>query len=796
MNNIERITLAEAHPIEDSNILRQYAVQKASWLWHPDVVQQVPSQVVFRNNFTLHTPEETLLHVSADMRYELYLDDELISVGPDRCDASHWSFASYKIALSEGEHRLEAKVWWLGDKAPVAQISVQNGFILAVEGHLEQQLDTGCGAWSVAEERGWSYDRTYAYQDYHVVGPAWQVDGRERYKNALVWVKPNVIQGPLVSNDTGVIMNGWQLFPSKLPDQYNKVCSPGAIRAVAMRDTLGTITEKDISHVAVKEWQGVLAGEGITIPAHTSCHVIWDLEDYFCGYEQCRCSGGRNSTLSLEWAESMFIYEDAVEECRWKGNRDELTDKIFVGFGLHIVADGGKKRTYRAPWWHSGRYLLLTIKTAEEQLHMHEIAFRETRYPLENESRFVSSDDAMDAIIPLAVRGIQMCSHDTFVDCPYYEQMMYVGDTRLQMLVTTSMTSDTRLVKRGLELFDWSRYKTGVVAERYPANEFQISYTFACIWTLMIYDFALWHDDAPWIKERLVGVRSQMLYLRNKRDAQGLLAGLPGWSFVDWTSDWVNGRPPAVSQKQPSAIINLQYVYALRAAAYLEEHFGEPELAQLWYRDADESSNSIRNIFWQEEHQLFSDDPAGTLFSEHAQCLATIIGIWRHDAGKREACFEAMLAKKDITRTTIYYSYYLFECFYLFKRGDLIQKRLDEWKGLLNNGFKTPVETPEPSRSDCHAWGSHPLWHMHASCAGIRPTSPGFKTVRIAPEPGSLEKLATKTLHPQGMIITNMTFIQNTCAATVTLPTGVDGIFLWRGKMQELAAGVTTKINL
>ena len=37
-----------------------------------------------------------------------------------------------------------------------------------------------------------------------------------------------------------------------------------------------------------------------------------------------------------------------------------------------------------------------------------------------------------------------MCAHETYMDCPYYEQMMYVGDTRLEVLTTYAISRDDR----------------------------------------------------------------------------------------------------------------------------------------------------------------------------------------------------------------------------------------------------------------------------------------------------------------------------------------------------------------
>ena len=63
------------------------------------------------------------------------------------------------------------------------------------------------------------------------------------------------------------------------------------------------------------------------------------------------------------------------------------------------------------------------------------------------EGTFAASDPQLGAILALGLRSLQMCSHETYMDCPYYEQLMYVGDTRLEALVTHVLTADARLAR-------------------------------------------------------------------------------------------------------------------------------------------------------------------------------------------------------------------------------------------------------------------------------------------------------------------------------------------------------------
>jgi len=195
---------------------------------------------------------------------------------------------------------------------------------------------------------------------------------------------------------------------------------------------------------------------------------------------------------------------------------------------------------------------------------------------------------------------------------------------------------------------------------------------------------------------------------------------------------------------------------------------------------------SIRRVFWNPQRTLFADDTSKTNYSEHAQCLAILSRCFED---LEEACFEALISAEDLARTTVYFSFYLLETYQKCGRGDLLVEKLDFWKDLMAQGFKTPVESPEPSRSDCHAWGSHPLFHMHASIMGVRPSSPGFASVEIAPQPGPLSEISTSTPHPLGWIEASLIKTDTGYSASIALPKGLKGTLRWKDSIFEIREG-------
>ena len=238
-----------------------------------------------------------------------------------------------------------------------------------------------------------------------------------------------------------------------------------------------------------------------------------------------------------------------------------------------------------------------------------------------------------------------------------------------------------------------------------------------------------------------------------------------------------------------SSVNNLLAVYALDRAAHAEDSVGDPGMAAYWRSRKQMLADAVLRKFWCGSRGLIADTAAKDCFSEHAQCLALLSGILPPDREAR--VLKGLLEDEDLARTTVYFSHYLFDVFMKYGRTDLFMKRLDLWRGYVGTGLKTPLEAPgKHARSDCHAWGSHPIYHLLTGVAGISPASDGFKSVRVAPQPGALKWVKASMPTPKGVVSLDLRFEGGNVSGTVTMPDGMPGMFSWKGADRPLHAGV------
>jgi hypothetical protein len=373
------------------------------------------------------------------------------------------------------------------------------------------------------------------------------------------------------------------------------------------------------------------------------------------------------------------------------------------------------------------------------------------------------------------------------MDCPYYEQLQYVGDTRIQALVSLYVTGDARLVKNAIELMNESRTPEGLTQSRYPSQLPQYIPTFSLLWIGMLHDLWMHRGEQEFLKPYLVGARGVLDWFETRLAPSGLLAKPEFWNFVDWTNGFKDGVPPQEADGQ-SAILSLQFIAALREAADLEQAFGIRERAVYYLDLANRMSKTVRASCWDESRRLISDTPTKKTFSQHANILAVLWDVI--PTNDQQAVMKTVLTDATLTPCSYYFRYYLFRAMTKAGLGDEYLSHLGPWREMLRLGLTTWAETPEPPRSDCHAWSAHPNIDLLATVAGIEPAAPGFSEILIRPHLGALKRVSVRMPHPQGNITLMLNRSGDLLNIGVVLPRGLKGRIEWRGQQIPLRGGI------
>jgi hypothetical protein len=409
--------------------------------------------------------------------------------------------------------------------------------------------------------------------------------------------------------------------------------------------------------------------------AYTRAGSVIRFDEYVCVWAHYRFSG--TGTVRIRWSETPYR-DDVYDPIHYKGNKGKRDGAVFVG-NFDTFEVNGELEWYDY-WWHAGCYLEIYCDgavTVQEEFHR-------TGYPFPPFS-------GGSRLEQMAFRTLQACSGETFMDCPFYEQLMYIGDSRIEALCCYHLGLDTRLPVKALRTFARAQKPSGAMLSHYPAKHEQEIPGFAMTYVLMLHDYmnAIGRNDI--FEELLPTARRVIDYLMTfLRD--GLLE-LPGWNFIDWLPSWDNGVPPGGNR---NSIANYLMVLALRS-------MHEMDPAGNWNTAATELEREIIRRFYLPERGLFASDENHTYCSEHTQVIALLAG----SPVTSEVVTE--LQRENLDECGIYFSYYYLSACQKHRLHELARRRLQKWELLSEQGLSTfPEEFCHP-RSDCHAWSSHVL---------------------------------------------------------------------------------------
>ncbi len=783
-------------PSPENLKMRDFGV---NWI-SPDAVSSQTGVFHFRKTFDLEEkPQSFVVHVSADNRYRLFVNGKPVGFGPARGAPIWWYYETYDIAplLVKGKNAIAATVWNFGRASPYAQMSVHTSFLLFGDTQKEKFVNSDA-TWKFIKNDAWTWNikpRTVLAGHTEILDATKHLWGWEdvNYDDSA-WEKATVFKNACASS-TPYGERDWRLVARDIPMMEE---TPQSFKSIP-RDG------------GIADAKKILSDEAFEIPANTKCSILFDQGCMTTAYPELVLSGGKSASVKLHYAENL-------SNSKGKGNRNELEGKDIpenAPFDL-FICDGENGRLFRPLWMRAWRFVRMDIETKDSALKIEKFTSQFTAYPFEEKALFNSDDESLKKIWEVGWRTARLCAHETYFDCPYYEQLQYIGDTRVQALISLYVAGDERLMRKAIIAFDMSREPMGLTQSRFPNWRSQFIPPFSLIWINMLADYQLFFDDLDFVKERYQAIHSILNWYESNLDKETgfLKANLPYWNFADWVTTWPRGIPPE-SDKSGSALQSLHFVYALLDAAQLAKKLGYTDDAKYFQSLADSVKKSVYEKCWDKERQLLRDciGEGDDFFSQHTNIMGIITDTI--PAENQKSVFEKITLNpfanskkfhtpKDvgasktggISEATFYYKFYLVMA---MKKVGLAEKYLDTlmpWHDMIANGLTTFSESPDPCRSECHAWSSSPNYYLLSTVCGIEPLGDGFKSVKISPHLGKLNFVSGKVPHKLGFIEVEFKKTANgALAGSISLPEGLDGVFIYGNKEIKLKSGLNKVEN-
>lgn len=759
----------------------------ASWIACPNVPGEDPGVFYFKREVVLSAiPAHFWVHVSADNRFLLHINGKYMAEGPARGDLFHWRFETVDLSpfLQPGQNVIAAIVWNFGELAPVAQMSNRTGFLMQGDTQAEAVVNTGKD-WQVRREPGRAALGHNGVHGYYAAGPAEKIDGRlldrswdQPGTGSSGWETPQLL-GHAASREAQDAPNRWELVQDTLPSMEHRLVEAGVPVRVDGAQLLPSFPSAPLE-----------------IAANSHVTLLLDHRTLQTAYPELTISGGRDAQIRLTYSEALY---DAQGK---KGNRNEIAGRHIEGISDEFISGGGDAQVFEPLWWRTWRYLQIEVTTMSEPLKLDSLRAWFSAYPFEERATISGDILDLDRIWKTGWRTARLDAHETYMDAPYWEQLQYVGDTRIQALISYIVSGDARLARQAITNIDDSRTPDGLTESRYPSGLPQFIPPFSLLWVNMLHDYWMYVDDLPLVKETLPHTRTVLDWYAAHLRPDGLLGMTRWWEFADWTANYKYGVPPQDADGG-STFLTLQFLEALQAAAQMEAAYGSKEREENYRTIIRKATEALNRECWDEEYGLYADTPERKSWSQEANVLAVLLDIAPRD--QQQAILKRLMASSASESTILdgktvpplsplsyYFRFYLDRALEHTGLGDLYLGQLGPWYKMLDLGLSTWAETPEPTRSDCHAWSASPNFDLVTIVAGIQPGEPGFKKVYIAPHLAGLHQLDVAVPHPAGLIRTSYRLGGTGWSATVTLPRGLDGEFSWKNKVWQLHSGQQT----
>ncbi|OCF39437.1 alpha-L-rhamnosidase [Kwoniella heveanensis CBS 569] len=717
---------------------------QANWVWVPDWVDSslhntAARLVSFTRSFNLSSiPSEAIVHFSADTRYKLFVNGQRVAVGPTRSHPTIWYYDTLDIApyLQKGENKVEFLVirYFASSRGgmPFERTTFPGLTVFGSAGEVD-----------LSSKEGWE-----AVVDESRLYPTGLIDDVFLHINERVKPTPAnkaVTPKPYAFKTLNGELAPWRLRPRSIPMPESTHVNVNTVRAI---NSASSSSDDWSSCLSGKDQLALPGGSShsldIQADVHSTAFVRWTF----------KATETTQIKLKLMYSEGYELEPRQYPFFRTKADRTDPTNGHIIGPFDEVILDipAGKAVIYEPFWFRTFRLIRLNLDvlgSAPVEL----VGFNATQvnYPLDVKGSWKErGDEYSERIWDVSIRTMRNCMFDGYSDCPFYEQLQYSGDSRSVGLFHYLLSGDDQLMRQAITNFAASITPEGLTQSRFPSHVPQIIAGFSLYWILQICDHHLFFGDTTYTKSFVPKIDGVFEYFDSHIDVLGLVSGISEdvWQYCDWVTTWGatdthpdKGVPTSGRKNNRHTYISMLYAYVLQQAAQLLRQVGRPGNADEYETRASSLRAAIKKHCY--DGSFFTDSTADVAddlsYSQHCQVFAVLAGIPSPKETPRlltQSFDQSSTAGKDFSKCSYVMMFYALRAF--AQAGDSVyeeyySKAWNPWKKMLDNNLTTWEEDDVRQRSDCHAWGSVPIYEFCTEVAGVKPLAAGCKKLLFKP---------------------------------------------------------------
>lgn len=366
---------------------------------------------------------------------------------------------------------------------------------------------------------------------------------------------------------------------------------PAEVKKLSHTDSL-----KSISHYHSDD---ITQNGGVIIrPSDKGAYVTFDFGTEQAGYP----------VIDLETEEKLKLITCCYEVIGENGD-------VYVGDRndfMYISVPG--KQTYTAFSRRGFRYLKVFVSKNEKDVRL-SVRCENSHCHVETPD-FKCSDPLLEKVYKMSADTSRVCMLDYYVDCPGYEQNVWVGDARITALVNLTcfgkygMNAEyIKLISESMsdKLTEYYRTNNPRYVQRrflpcacfptYPDGNIAVwSYQ----WVLGVYDHYIRSGDIETVKSVLPAIEETLRRSEDWFSPRGLLCIEGTWNLIEWANNDIAEYGEVVCNS-----MMLKGCYD--KAALLEKAAGCSSLAEEYSKKAAALKKRINAVCWDESLDMYPD---------------------------------------------------------------------------------------------------------------------------------------------------------------------------------------------